>query len=160
MSTKYKYPWIPREYYAPVMGACKMIRETGYFNKAVNYYANRYNVDPTELEKHIRARQSAGQTGKKSNNSGRKYKWFIVVESNYCDAYGWEGYSNPVILKGLSRDTVVRRFAESDFNFMVRNDYGGAYAPVVTHVAIAEFETKEDAYKALPSWKKIAEEQS
>lgn len=153
----YKYPFIPREYYPAVMGACKMIRETGYFNKAVSFYADKYNVDRDELEKHIRARQSAGQKGKKSNNSGRKYKYFIVVETCWCEADGVTSYSNPAVLRGLSSESVVRRFIDSDWYFTVRNDYGGSYAPVRGHVAIAEFQTKEEAEKALPSWETILE---
>ena len=66
----YKYPFIPdKRMYAAVMGACKYIRETGYFNKAVQYNADKFGVDPNELEKEIRKRQSAGQKGKSSKNA-------------------------------------------------------------------------------------------
>jgi len=76
----YKYPFIPdKTMYAAVMGACSYIRETGYFNKAVKYYANKYGVDEDELAKHVRARQGAGQKGK-----SRQYKHFVVaVLHNY-----------------------------------------------------------------------------
>ena len=47
------YPYIPKQYYAAVMFACKMIRENGYFNKAINTAANYYNVNPKEVEKHV-----------------------------------------------------------------------------------------------------------
>lgn len=71
----YKYPYIAdKKMYAAVMGACSYIRETGYFNKAVSYYADKYGVDAAELEAHIRQRQGAGQKGKT-----RKYKYYVIV---------------------------------------------------------------------------------
>ena len=148
-----EYPWIPREYYPAVMGACKMIRETGYFNKAVSYFADKYNVDSEELSKHIRARQAAGQKGKSCKSAGRKYKWFIVVETVWCDANSEFVYNCPEVLKGLSANSVVRRFSERDYWLTVKSDYGGSYAPVYGHKAIAEFQTEAEAKKALPTWK-------
>ena len=43
---EYKYPYIKggKAMVAAVLGACSYIRETGYFNRAVTYYANKYNV--------------------------------------------------------------------------------------------------------------------
>ena len=69
----YKYPYIPKKYYAATMFACKMIRENGYFNKAIRIASNYYDVDADELEKHVRARQA----GKKTS-VGRKYHWYVV----------------------------------------------------------------------------------
>lgn len=70
----YKYPYISdKKMYAAVMGACSYIRDKGYFNKAVSYYANKYGVDPDELAEEIRKRQGAGQKGKT-----RKYKYYLV----------------------------------------------------------------------------------
>lgn len=68
------YPYIKdKNMYAAVMGACSYIRDTGYFHKAVSYYADKYKVDEKELEREIRKRQAAGQKGKT-----RKYKYFVV----------------------------------------------------------------------------------
>ena len=73
---EYRYPYIKdRDMYAAVMGACSYIRETGYFNKAVSYYARKFGVDRDELEKEIRKRQGAGQ---KLKNKGRKYEWVLI----------------------------------------------------------------------------------
>lgn len=44
MAEKSKYPWIPKEYYAAVMFACKMIRENGCCNKDVHIAADYYGV--------------------------------------------------------------------------------------------------------------------
>jgi len=146
----YKYPYIAdKEMYAAVMGACSWIREKGYFNKAVDYYAKKYGVDKTELAKHIRERQSVGQKGKTAHNKGKKYKWFIVARTCWTDASGETEYSDFEILKGLSGKSVVRRYSEADWKYTVRMDYGGSYAPVIGHKAIAEFETEEEAEKAL-----------
>ena len=148
--SNYKYPYIPdKRMYAAVMGACQYIRETGYFNKAVSYYAKRYDVDENELAGHIRARQAAGQKGKHSNNAGKKYKWFIVCKTVWCEADGEITLYDPFVIKGLTEETVIRRFSESDWDRTVRDDYGGSYAPVYGHKVIAEFESEKEAKRAL-----------
>ena len=43
---EYKYPYVPKEYYPAVMFACKIIRQNGTFNKAINSSAKYYGVDP------------------------------------------------------------------------------------------------------------------
>ena len=147
----YKYPFIPdKRMYAAVMGACKYIRETGYFNKAVQYNADKFGVDPNELEKEIRKRQSAGQKGKSSKNAGSKQHYFIVVQTVWTDANGYS-CGSPQILRGVSKETVEKRFVDSDFKRTVRNDYGGSYAPSFDHV-VAEFASKNEAEEALPNW--------
>ena len=69
-----KYPYIPKEYYAATMFACKLIRQDGFFNKAINSSAKYYGVDKDELIKHVRARQGAGQRGKKRGKY-KKYRF-------------------------------------------------------------------------------------
>lgn len=149
----YKYPYIAdKRMYAAVMSACKYIRETGCFNMAVRYNAEKFGVDAVELEKEIRKRQSAGQTGKRSRSFGKKYRYFIVVEQVHTDASGYV-YNDPIILKGLSRESVEKRFSDLDWKRTIRADYGGSYAPVYDHIAIADFDTEEGAKAALPKWK-------
>ena len=58
--SKYKYPYIPKEYYAATMYACKLIRKYGTFNVAVNTAAKEYGVNRKELKKHVVARAAAG----------------------------------------------------------------------------------------------------
>jgi hypothetical protein len=72
----YKYPYIKggKQMVAAVLGACKMISDTGYFNKAVSYYSEKYDVDKEELAKNIRARQAAGQKGRTC-----KYRYYAVL---------------------------------------------------------------------------------
>ena len=147
-----KYPYIAdKRMYAAVMSACKYIQETGYFNKAVSYNAEKYGVDEDELAKEIRKRQSAGQNGKSSKAKGKTYRYFIVVESIFSDASGLS-YRDPQILRGLSRQTVERRFIDSDWKKTVRSDYGGSYAPSYSHSAIADFDSKAEAEDALSRW--------
>lgn len=76
-----------------------------------------------------------------------KYKWFLVVEHRWCDAEPIGAYGNAQIVRGLRRDTVERRYIESDFRKEMRADYGGAYATQYDHVAIAEFDDEETAYR-------------
>ena len=153
----YKYPYIPdKRMYAAVMGACSYIRETGWFNRAVRYYADQYDVDEEELARHIRARQAAGRKGKPSANKGRKFKWFIVVSTCFTEAHGENFASNPQILKGLTSDSVERRFLESDEKETIQNDYGGSFSPRISHMTLGEFDTKEDAENSLKKWKRLA----
>ena len=149
-----KYPYIPnKRMFAAVMGACSYIRETGYFNKAVSYYAEKYGVDEKELAKHIRARQAAGQKGRTSTSKGRKYKWFIICETVSSEACPEISYSSPQIVRGLTPRTVESRYTEHDFKLTMRADYGGVYAPLYDHHVIATFDSKEEAEKNLPNWR-------
>ena len=82
---EYKYPYVPKEYYPAVMFACKIIRQNGTFNKAINSSAKYYGVDPAVLSKYVRERQGAGQRGKKR----APYKWYavayLIAEDIYTD---------------------------------------------------------------------------
>ncbi len=146
--------------FAAVMGACSYIRETGYFNKAVSFYADKYGVDEKELARHIRERQAAGQKGRKSASKGRKYKWFFVCKTISTDADPVPVYQYPEIVRGLTPETVKRRYTEHDFIRTMREDYGGNYAPNYHHVVIAAFDTKEEAENNLPHWRLFIKERT
>lgn len=78
-----KLPYIPdKKMYAAVMGACSYVRDTGYFNKATKYYADKYDVDVDEVRKYVRIAQGNGQ----KQAPKRKYKWYvmIVLKDFYC----------------------------------------------------------------------------
>lgn len=121
----YKYPFIPdKTMYAAVMGACSYIRETGYFNKAVKYYANKYGVDEDELAKHVRARQGAGQKGKT-----RKYKHFVCIvihdyyvtdsDAGYYTSWDWEekdykSHTKAVIKRATSKKNVIEAIEKNN----------------------------------------------
>ncbi len=89
-----KLPYIKdKPLYAAVMGACSYVRETGYFNKATSYYANKYNVDVEDVRKYVRIAQGNGQRG-----STRKYKWYVIIalpdymhidDCGTCDSWEW-----------------------------------------------------------------------
>lgn len=156
-----KYPYIhDKKMFAAVMGACSYIRETGYFNKAVSYYADKYSVDEKELAAHIRARQAAGQKGRTSPSKGRKYRWFIVCEvvsSEYCPE---PTFNSPRIVRGLTPETVERKYSDSDFQRTMLEDYGGVFAPLYDHQVIASFDSKEEAEKNLPHWRHFIKERT
>lgn len=142
----YKYPYIPREYYAAVMYACKMIRQYGNFNRSVRIAANYYDVDEETLAEHIRKRQAAGQ---KVKTTGRKYKYFVVAEYTERNEGSEKRITNLTVEKGLSKESVERKFLSSDERFDRRNDTGGYYSCIRYHVAISEHETKEEAVRSL-----------
>lgn len=137
------YPWIPREYYAATMTACKMIRQSGWFNKAVRYAASKFNVDEEELEKHVRARQAAGQKGKKR---GKMY-YFGVVQHVFSEA-DYEGSTTISAVKGYTQDSVKQRFISADLKYDKRNDTGSVYSLCRSHLVTEPYNTKEEALKA------------
>lgn len=157
----YKYPLIKggKAMVAATLGACSWIRTSGNFNRAISYYANKYGVDRDELEANVRARQAAGQKGRKPATKGRTFKWFLVCEVSWSDAAPEKNYCDPQVLKGLSKKTVERRFVDQDWKKSAMNDYGGSYAPVFHHEAIAEFDSEADALNALPNWQEYLTEE-
>ena len=148
-----KYPYIEdKRMYAAVMGACSWIRESGKFNRAVRYFAKKYGVDEEELAAQIRARQGAGQKGKTSVTKGKRYRYFLVSRTVWTEANGEKYFNRPEVLRGLTAETVLRRFAEADEKETARLDYGGAYAPEIDHVVCGEYETRAEAEEALSVW--------
>lgn len=106
MSTK--YPWIPKEYYPAVMGACSYIRSTGWFNKAISYYAKKYNVDKDSLENYVRERQGAGQKIKGSSRRNYKYYWFKYVALDDWD----NPYFGTGIYKATNRKNAINQISD------------------------------------------------
>lgn len=105
-----KYPWIPKEYYAAVMFACKMLRENGFFNRSITTAANYYGVDPDVLAKHVRARQAAGQRGKK-RGTYKTYRFKGTAEHYFRERF----YGDVVFdvkIKALSLKNARKRLAE------------------------------------------------
>lgn len=151
--SSYKYPYIPREYYAAVMFACKMIRQNGYFNKAINTAANYYGVDADEVEYHVRARQAAGQKG---TAKGRKYHYYIVCK--WSEIAGDERYIHGITVeKATSSGNAIKKFSNADLKATMELDYGGSYAPLIGHSLVidSEYESEESAQDGL---EKILEE--
>ena len=131
----YKYPFIAdKELYKAVMFACKMIREEGFFNKAVARAADYYNVDEEDVAREVRKRQAAGQKGKPLG----KMKWFIVC-SNTGDVYE-STFSRFRIKRGKNAETVSDKdMSYREFVDMMEND---------THrliEVVGEYETKKEA---------------
>lgn len=131
------YPYIAnKKLYAAVMFACKMIRENGYFNKAVKIAANYYDVDENEVIAQVRARQSAGQ--KKANaKTKRKYKWFTCCIVTQSFGVGQQDVSEPFVRRGLDAKNISRD--EGHFY------YGGNYEWESFETAMKEYETKKEA---------------
>lgn len=113
-----KYPYISdKKLYAAVMGACKWIRESGYFNKATKYYADKYDLDVDVVREEVRKRQSAGSKGK----SRGKYKNYRF--KGYCELYRREsfyGYNNfDVTIKAMNRENAIKKLDEKVFSFKI-----------------------------------------
>lgn len=148
-----KLPYIrDKKMYAAVMGACSYVRDTGYFNKATDYYADKYGVDVDEVRKYVRIAQGNGQ---KTANSGesKKYFWFAVEYSIGGERHGadyfvkeWAQYQ---VVKGLSAKTVTSRISEPDYSSRNFTEYGRYYY----FGRVKGFATKADAEAAVKRWK-------
>ncbi len=122
----YKYPYIPKEYYAATIFACKMLRDNGYFNKAIKIASGYYSVDPDELEKHVRAKTNAGKKAKVE--AGYKMKNYEVTITCECDANTEPSFTVKRV-KGKNLETVRKRFRKSCLEFSRSNDIGSSYSP-------------------------------
>ena len=141
-----KYPYIKdKKMYAAVMGACRYIRETGYFNKAVSYYAGKYGLQEEALAAEIRKRQAAGQKNRKT----AQYKYFVIVRRCCCEAnQEWEEIERSVA-KATSKENIEKRCAERNWREQRKNDYGGSYAPVFYSDVFGPYGTESEARAAL-----------
>lgn len=114
-----KMPYIAdKTMFKAVMFACKIIREKGWFNKAVKTASNYYGVDAEELAKHIRARQSVGQTGTMRG----KQKIFLAIGRTYEGImykdelkHNGENLIRKIrIVKGFNEDTIKHNLNQEE----------------------------------------------
>lgn len=147
MSSNYKYPYIPdKKLYAAVMGACRYIRSTGWFNKAVNYYAGKYDVDPDDVVREVRKRQAAGQAGRKRG----KFKYYAVeytpgTNSEWGINYFSEEYASYKVVKAMSKRNAEVQMCKNDAIF---SDWG----PVTYIGRMKAFDNKKDAENQVTMW--------
>lgn len=143
-----KYPHIEgKDMYAAVMGACRWIRESGYFNKATKYYADKYGLDVEDVRAEVRKRQGAGQRGNKTGAAG-PMKWFVVVKTVTCEAYGDTSVAGPArVVKAKKKETAGCNYNREN----MANDYGGSFAPIYSDYVLFEGDRKKDADSYLKS---------
>lgn len=110
----YKYPYIPKDYYPAVMFACNMIRENGCFNKAISIASGYYGVDEDELSKHVRARQAAGQIGKKRGKF-KKYRYKGIVYVRYHECGDYDEFLFDFIIEALNEKNARNHLYEKIF---------------------------------------------
>lgn len=145
---QYKYPYIKggKAMVAAVLGACSYIRDTGYFNKAISYYADKFNVDADELARNVRARQGAGQ---RASGEKRVYKWFAVEYSMGNERNG-AAYFDPFdaqycVAKGVSEKSVKARLSKHD-------DYISEYAPCHWFGRVTACDSENEAEQMIKAW--------
>ena len=144
--SEYKYPYVPKNYYPAVLQACKYIRDTGWFDKAINYYASRYNLDAEELAKHVRARQAAGQ---KASKTKRKYFYFAVEFSMGNERNGGAYFEKIEAQYKIVKATSARN-AEAQLS--KNDDYASEYSPVHWFGRTQAANTKEEAAAIVKMW--------
>lgn len=149
----YKYPYInDKRLYAATMCACRMIRETGWFNKGVQYAADQYGFSFEDVANQVRIRQAAGQRHKTEEKKARgekaTYKWFI-----YCIATATEARPSPYwdtigylkVGKARSFENLYVTLNETTFQWSKRNDTGSVYAIYYLSDIYGEYATKAEA---------------
>ena len=150
---KAERPYIPREYYPAVRFACKMLRETGWYNKSISKAASYYDIDEDELKEWVNK-----WTHAKPRASGYKMKWFLVQMEISCEANSYCGDVRLEIVKGKSKDTVENRLADIEWKFDRRNDTGSSYSRTMLSGVIGEYDTEEDAKTAMIERRRVVDE--
>lgn len=145
-----KLPYIAdKKLYAAVMGACSYIKETGWFNKAVNYYAKKYDVSADEIAKYVRIAQGNGQKAKNKVSPKRKYKWFAVEYSWGCDniPYFTLETAEYKVMKGTKLENVIDRIDRER-----TGKYTFSTFPILYIGRTQEFETEDEAKQRCNEW--------
>lgn len=143
------YPWIPKEYYPAVM---RVVEDYGdsqdeeWLNQLINLYSTRFWVDRREVAKHVKIRLRAERNIP---------SWFIVVKVVWKN--GEPSYMSPWIYSGFSAESVEDRFFNDDWKESVHYDYISEDSIVIEHKAIAEFDTQEEAIKAMSMYDALVE---
>lgn len=147
----YRYPLIPKKYYAAVMFACKMIRQNGYKNKAIRIAANYYGVNEDELREHVDARTAAGTraAAKEHKREPITRKWY-VVELIYYDNFETCSHNGFVAVSAKNANNAVsnaQRKAndESRRSFRMAGFYGDSVHYGGQLVAVAASKKEADA---------------
>ena len=140
-----KLPFIPdKKLYAAVMGACAYVRDTGYFNKATEYYADKYGVEVEDVRKYVRMAQGAGQRAANKDKPKRKYYYFAIEYSLGNERNGADYFeileAQYAIRRGISCETVTQRMSAHD-------DLASEYAPCHWFGRIAGFDTEDEAIR-------------
>lgn len=146
-----KLPYIPnKKMYAAVMGACSYVRATGYFNKATQYYADKYGVSVDEVRRYVRMAASEGQK-EKAEKSPRKYLYFAIEFSIGSERGGFDyfekEYAQYTIRKATSPENAKYQLYKNDKDW-------SEYAPQHYFGRVAAFRTKEEAERTIEEWKK------
>lgn len=139
---KINYPKIPPKYEKAVLYACEQIRETGWFNVSVDDALDEYGLgesDREELERHIRARQAAGQRRASRRKGAYTYRWYSVA----------------LIVEADKRRIVetIKSNNENDAIASLLDKYGLTIRDVQTEtVAVKQSKTKRDAETITRRW--------
>ena len=149
----YKYPYInDKRLYAAVMCACKMIRENGWFNKAVEYAAETYGFEFDKVAEEVRKRQAAGRRAseeeKKERGEKTTYKWFIYCIARASDARVdplWDTRHLLRVRRSHSADKLKKWLADLTFEWSKR-EYTGSNYDIYYHSDVyGEYGTKAEA---------------
>lgn len=147
-----KYPYIPnKKLFAAVMGACSYIRDTGYFNKACEYYADKYGLKVEDVEREVRKRQSVGRKNKYKKVT---YQYYAI---EYSIGYGeeecfFQKYSNYVA--EVKRATCKENAMHQVSNVEDRQIYAyHDWKDVIAYFGrVEEFKTKKEAQECVDKW--------
>lgn len=140
--SNYKYPFIPKEYYAAVMYACKLLRWGKGRNQAVAIAARAYDVDEEGLSKHLAARSGAGQKGKRKAAP----EYYIVIRKTDADNPDFQGVRTPEVVTKTEKDKLLDWSQDTGYSYSSYSEVAGPYS------------SREEASKDLAGWIRIVNE--
>lgn len=128
MAKQYTHAWIPGNYYAAVRYANKMIRETGWFNRAIETASDYYNVDEEELKEYVvnwRKECNAAKKAEQQDTDEPYYKWYIVISDT--TTVTMREYESPCwsidVKRSKSFDNLKNKLAEEDYRYVMQHDW-------------------------------------
>lgn len=147
----YTYPYISDpELYKATIFACKMIRQNGYFNKAVNTAAKYYHVSADDVAAEVRKRQSAGQKKANREKPKKTYSYYAIRFHWYSTYYNEHKPGHEYAVKRATSEANAR--AALPKQGKTDDIYGWAFLPVTDEGYVAAFKTKAEAEEQIKAW--------
>lgn len=119
---------VPSEYKEAVDLACQMIRVYHQQTACINEAASKFGLDPKEVEKYVKERQSLG---KQKKVEGKKYKFYIICRiSEDSETHRKICYERPKIVKSLSKEALIEKYKAEDDYKTGRNSFSDKYSSI------------------------------
>lgn len=156
---KTELDYIPSQrLYLAVQAVEKEVRQGSKRAEAVKRIAGEFDLPEEELEACLKERRKKRAVSHPSPAKGQTYRHYLIVKQKIFGD-GTDDpivdYSDPSVRRGLSEETVVKKFFAADMKetMMCMTSDGGYYGNPVSHIVLAGFDDKMEAQEALKRWK-------